>query len=60
MRVLALYDIHGNVDALDAVLADRTRMLEAGWPDERSVRAALIEPVEPLTVTRIFEEIAAG
>ena len=22
MRVLALYDIHGNVDALDAVLAD--------------------------------------
>jgi hypothetical protein len=37
-----------------------TRMLDAGWPDERSVRAALIEPVEPLTVTRIFEEIAAG
>ena len=22
MRILALYDIHGNVDALDAVLAD--------------------------------------
>lgn len=22
MRVLALYDIHGNIDALDAVLAD--------------------------------------
>ena len=36
------------------------RMLEAGWADERSVRAALIEPVDPMTITRIFEEVAAG
>ena len=36
------------------------RMLEAGWPDERSVRAALIEPVDPLVVTRIFEDAATG
>ncbi|HYH88988.1 MAG TPA: metallophosphoesterase family protein [Solirubrobacteraceae bacterium] len=33
-----------------------TRMLAAGWPDERSVGAALVEPVEPIVVTRIFEE----
>lgn len=33
-----------------------TRMLEAGWPDELSVRAALIEPLEPMTVTRMFED----
>jgi putative phosphoesterase len=35
------------------------RMLAAGWPDERSVTAALIEPVEPIVVTRIFEGIAS-
>jgi predicted phosphodiesterase/ketosteroid isomerase-like protein len=35
------------------------RMLAAGWPDERSVKAALIEPVEPIVVTRIFEDAAA-
>jgi predicted phosphodiesterase len=36
------------------------RILEAGWPDERSVRAALIEPVDAITVTLIFEGLAAG
>jgi predicted phosphodiesterase len=109
VKVLALYDIHGNVDALEAVLSDPraadpdavvvggdavpgpfaaaaldrleslsapvhwvrgngerevaaavgapagARLLEAGWPDERSIRASLIEPVEPIVVTRIFE-----
>jgi predicted phosphodiesterase len=34
------------------------RMLAAGWPDERSIRAALIEPIEPIVVTRLFEERA--
>ena len=34
------------------------RMLAAGWPDERSVRAALIEPVEPALVTDLFERLA--
>jgi putative phosphoesterase len=34
------------------------RLLEAGWPDERSIRASLIEPVEPIVVTRIFEGMA--
>jgi hypothetical protein len=29
----------------------------AGWLDERSVAAALIEPVEPMVVTRIFEDL---
>jgi predicted phosphodiesterase len=36
------------------------RILAAGWPDERSVGAALVDPVEPIVVTRIFEELARG
>jgi hypothetical protein len=32
----------------------------AGRPDERSVDAALVEPVEAIVVTRIFEDLAAG
>jgi predicted phosphodiesterase len=32
-----------------------TRMLAAGWPDEDSVRAALIDPVDPAVVTELFE-----
>ncbi len=35
-------------------------MLAAGWPDEESVSAALIEPVEPMVVTRLFEDSATG
>jgi putative phosphoesterase len=35
-----------------------TRILNAGWPDERSVNAALIDPLEPIVITRIFEELA--
>ena len=31
------------------------RILAAGWPDERSFGAALIEPLEPIVITRIFE-----
>lgn len=35
-----------------------TRMLEAaGWPDERSIDAALVDPVEPIVVTQIFEAL---
>ncbi len=41
----------------DAVAAGE-RMLAAGWPDEQSIRAALLDPVEPEAVTRIFEERA--
>jgi predicted phosphodiesterase len=44
--------------AYDAAAAG-ARMLAAGWPDELSVGAALVEPVEPIVVTRIFEELAA-
>jgi predicted phosphodiesterase len=36
--------------------ATGARLLATGWPDERSVTAALIEPVEPIVVTRIFED----
>ncbi len=43
----------------DAAGAGR-RMLEAGWPDVESIGAALVEPVEPIVVTRIFEEVAAS
>jgi predicted phosphodiesterase len=35
-----------------------TRMLEV-WPDARSIDAALIEPVEPMVVTRMFEDLVA-
>ena len=35
-------------------------MLAAGWPDERSIAGALVEPVEPIVVTRIFEGLTAG
>jgi predicted phosphodiesterase len=31
------------------------RMLAAGWPDEGSVAAALIDPVDPRTITEFFE-----
>jgi len=41
--------------AYDAAAAGR-RMLDAGWPDEQSVGAALVDPVEPMVITRIFEE----
>ena len=34
------------------------RMVAAGWPDERSIGASLLDPVDPIEVTRIFEEIA--
>ena len=43
----------------DAVAAG-TRMLAAGWPDEDSVRGALIDPVEPAVVTELFEQLARG
>jgi predicted phosphodiesterase len=36
------------------------RILAAGWPDERSVGAALVEPVEPIVVTKIFEDLATS
>jgi predicted phosphodiesterase len=34
------------------------RMLEAGWPDSESITAALIDPIEPEVVTRMFEDAA--
>jgi putative phosphoesterase len=45
--------------AYDAARAG-ARILAAGWPDERSVAAALVERLEPIVVTRIFEDLAAG
>jgi predicted phosphodiesterase len=41
----------------DAAGAGRRILEVAHWPDERSVGAALIEPVEPMVVTRIFEDL---
>jgi hypothetical protein len=40
--------------------AGGTRMFAAGWPDERSIAGALVEPVEAIVVSRIFEALAAG
>jgi putative phosphoesterase len=36
------------------------RMLACGWPDDESINAALVDPVDAIVVTRIFEERAAG
>jgi diadenosine tetraphosphatase ApaH/serine/threonine PP2A family protein phosphatase len=43
----------------DAAGAGR-RILASGWPDQLSVNAALVDPVEAIEVTRIFEERAGG
>ncbi len=43
----------------DAAGAGR-RMLDAGWPDERSLTASLIEPVPAIEITRFFEEHAGS
>lgn len=43
----------------DAAAAGR-RMLEAGWPDARSIGGALTDPVEPMVVIEIFESFARG
>ena len=38
----------------DAAAAGR-RMLETGWFDEESVAAALVDAVDPMVITRLFE-----
>ena len=65
MRVAALYDIHGNLPALDAVLADdieaaAARMRAAGFDDldELMLRESLLEPVGAAFVARHFAERA--
>ena len=40
----------------DGAAAGR-RMLAAGWPDQRSIAGGLIEPVEPMFVTKLFEGV---
>ena len=37
-----------------------TRMLAAGWPDERSIAASLIEPLPAIEITNVFEERAVS
>jgi hypothetical protein len=59
VNVLALYDIHGNgerevAEAVGAPAPGGRR------PDERSASASLIEPVDPIVVTRIFEGLVDG
>jgi predicted phosphodiesterase len=36
------------------------RMLAHGWPDARSVGAALADPVDPIVITKIFEDLASA
>jgi putative phosphoesterase len=43
----------------DAAAAGRRMVEEGGWDDVRSIAAALIEPVDPLEITRFFEERAS-
>jgi len=40
----------------DGAAAGR-RMLGAGWPDQRSIDAALIDPIDPMFITRLFEGV---
>jgi len=42
----------------DCATAGR-RMLEAGWPDEESITASLIDPIDPAEVTGLFEQAAS-
>jgi predicted phosphodiesterase len=42
--------------AYDGATAGR-RMLDAGWPDQRSIEASLIDPVDPMFVTKLFEGV---
>ena len=37
-----------------------TRMLAAGWPDERSIGGALTDPLAPMVITELFEERATA
>jgi hypothetical protein len=39
--------------------AAAAKILAGGWPDARSVEAALANPVDPIVVTRIFEDLVA-
>jgi predicted phosphodiesterase len=41
--------------AYDGEAAGR-RMLAANWPDQRSIDGALIDPVDPIFITRLFEQ----
>jgi hypothetical protein len=36
------------------------RILAAGWPDEQSIGAALIEPLEARVITELFEARASA
>ncbi len=42
--------------AYDGAAAGR-RMLDAGWPDRDSIEGGLIDPVDPMVVTKLFEGI---
>jgi putative phosphoesterase len=33
-----------------------TRILDAGWPDQDSINASLVDPIDPMIVTRLFED----
>jgi predicted phosphodiesterase len=35
------------------------RMIDAGWPDEESIVASLVDPVDAIEVTRFFERMAS-
>jgi predicted phosphodiesterase len=45
--------------AYDAAAAG-ARILASGWPDEQSTTAAMIDPVDPLVVTELFERRSAA
>ena len=61
MRVALLSDIHGNLSALDAVLADVEAAVGAmrtlGGPVQEQLLALLIDPLDSDTATAEFERL---
>ena len=71
MRVAALYDVHGNLPALEAVLAeverDRVdadaavaRIRRTGYPEAEQLARWLLEPEDPHEVSEYFEGLRRG
>jgi predicted phosphodiesterase len=47
--------VAGHTHQQDDRMVGDVRFVNAGWPGERSFGAALIEPLEPIVITRLFE-----
>ena len=55
-KIAILWTI-GIVVYLILIPAAGRRMLAAGWPDQDSIDGGLIDPVDPMFVTKLFEGV---